>query len=53
MVVVMVETPRDWQQLGAERLERAPGRWHYRCAPIPVRKYSAAVYGQMALRQAV
>jgi len=45
MVVVMIEKPSSWQQTSGERLERAPGRWHYRCAPIPVRKYVGAVYG--------
>lgn len=45
MVVVEVERPQEWSKPAqvAERLAHAPGRWHYRCAPIPVRQYATSV----------
>lgn len=44
MVVVAVGRPVKWQdpEHVLRRLEQAPGRWHYRCAPVPVRQYAAA-----------
>jgi hypothetical protein len=48
MLIVMVEQPRLWHLTGAERLERSPGRWHYRCAPTTIRKYAPTVFGLSA-----
>lgn len=45
MVVVAVGTPATWAnaQDVIDRLEIAAGRWHWRCAPVPVRAYAPAI----------
>lgn len=45
MVIVTVGRPEQWGDPDkvAKRLGFAPGRWHYRCAPKPVKKYVGAV----------
>jgi hypothetical protein len=45
MVVVTVDQPARWALPDhvLARLAQAPGRWHYDCAPIPVRQYAAAL----------
>jgi len=45
MVAVIVGQPRRWQdaQHAAARLDAAPRRWHYYCAPKAVRQYASPV----------
>jgi hypothetical protein len=45
MVVVTIGRPDRWVEIerAATRLNFAPGRWHYRCVPKPVRKYVGAI----------
>jgi hypothetical protein len=45
MVTVEVGRPDLWSEPDkvAKRLSYAPARWHHRCAPKPVKKYTSAV----------
>ena len=42
MVVVVVARPARWAT-AVRQLETTPGRWHYRCAPSPIRQHAPAV----------
>lgn len=50
MVVITTGLPYGWVKNVTQRLEIAP-KWHWQCAPKPVRQYAPAVtieeYGQM------
>ncbi len=45
MVVVSLGRPNKWAtpDLVLKRLEYAPARWHYRCAPEAVRRFASVV----------
>jgi len=45
MIAVVVDQPAQWgaPERIAERLAYARGRWHYRCAPTPVRRFASPV----------
>ncbi len=45
MVMVAVGAVKNWGHPAqvAARMALAPGRWHWRCAPLPVRQYAAPV----------
>ena len=45
MVVVSVDQPVGWTEPSrvVQRLEFSRGRWHYRCAPVPIKRYASAV----------
>jgi hypothetical protein len=46
IVVVSIGAIEKWDdpEHAAQRLEWAAGRWHYRCAPACVKKYTAGVW---------
>jgi hypothetical protein len=50
MIVVVVDQPMNWtsRDQTVQRLEFARGRWHYRCAPVPVKRYASAVMPRRA-----
>lgn len=52
IIVVEVDRLTDWQKPAhiVARLANTGGRWHFACAPNPVKKYAAAVYGVAAER---
>ena len=45
MIAVVVDQPAHWTVPSRviERLDFTRGRWHFRCAPIPVKRYAAPV----------
>lgn len=50
MLLVVVGQPERWQD-AASRVEDAPKRWHYQCAPQAVRRYAAAPPRRIEIRQ--
>jgi hypothetical protein len=50
MVVVATGKPRSWYRRVGERLFTSPGKWHYRCAPNPVRQYASPIDDDEPLR---
>jgi len=52
MVAILVDAPAKSQhpEHSIARLQHAIGRWHFPCAPKPMRRYAAAVYGAIETR---
>ena len=44
MIAVVVERPETWYTGQGARLEAGVGRWHWRCAPAPVRQYATVFH---------